>query len=193
MMAKASLALTAAGGGLLAPIAKAFKESFNRASDVKTLSDRFGMTAEKVSAMAYAFERGGSSLDEFASSMDNFQAAMFGAANQQTATFDQLFLNARNMAKLPIDKQFDIVLSRVNRLANPMDRARIGAELFGGEWAKLSNTTLKSAESLRALEEEAARVGAVISTEDAERGQKITLALTEAWQALKYAILEVGT
>lgn len=191
-VAKAGLGLTAIGGTALAPITKAFTNVLTRAADFKTLSDRFGVTTEKLSAMTYAFERGGSDMDEFAATMEHVQGVMFENANHQGTTFDQLFLNARNMAKLPLDKQFDMLLSRVNRLSNPMDRARVGTELFGNAWSKLSNTTLRSAEAFDDTQMEAFRRGLVTTTAEAESAQQFMLSFKESLLAVQYAFMEIG-
>jgi len=193
MTANVGLKMAAVGGGLLSPITKVFAESASRASEIKTLSDRYGVAADKVSSLAYAFERNGVSLDEFGGTLDTLQAKMFSAADGADDTFRRLGINARAFTKLPLDKQLETLIDRINNLADPMDRAAVGAEFFGASWNKIANGAGSSVKALRALQEEAHKAGAVLNDQQAEEGQRTVRAFTASWQALKYAVLEVGT
>lgn len=192
IVASAGLNLSVAGGSLLAPITKAFDFAADRGTAFANMSDRFKVPVEKLSAMGYAFERGGLSLDEFGATMDGLQAKMFAAADGADDLFIRLGINARGFAQLPLDKQFEQLLAHVNRLADPMDRAAVGTELFGDAWRKLSGTSMKSLETFKALAKEADAAGAVMSGKDARQARETTQALTMAWVELKSTLLKVG-
>jgi hypothetical protein len=193
LTASIGLKMAAAGGALLGPLAGVFKEAAGRSADIGNLSDRTGVAADKLSALAYAAERGGVNFDEFAGTLDGFQGKLFAAADGSDEVFRRLNLNGRALAQMPLDQALGTVLDRVNALADPMDRAAVGTEIFGSQWQKLGNTAFKSRAALKALTDEAGRVGAVVSAEDAKRGQEVLRAFTATWQSLKYAVLEVGT
>lgn len=195
MVATVGLKMTAAGGSLLGPITKVFADSASRASDIKTMSDRYGVSAEKISSLAYAFERSGVSLDEFGSSLDGLQGKMFDLADGSDQTFRRFAqsINPQRFGLMTVDKQIETLIDRINSLADPIDRARIGSEFFGASWHKISNGAGSSVTALRALQDEAKKAGAVLTDKQAEEGQRTVRAFTASWQALKYMVLEVGT
>jgi len=191
-MAGIGLKLSAAGGALLAPIAKVFDFAAGRAAKFADMSDRFNVPVERLSALAYAFERGGVEIDEFGSTLDQLQAKMFSAADGADDTFRRLGLNARAFATLPLDQQLETLVDRINALADPMDRAAVGTEMFGSAWRELSTSSLRSGDALRALTRDAKNAGAVISAEDAMRGRDAMRGLNQLWVEFKSTVMEVG-
>lgn len=190
--AKIGLGMVGAGSAILAPITAIFASTANRANDIKLLSDKFNTNAETISAWAYAFERGGVSLDEFGGTLDSFRSKLFAAADGSDDDFRRIGLNALALEKMSKTDAFQLVVDRINNLGKATDRQEMGLKFFGSAWDKLGTTVLKSSESFKVLQQEAKDVGAVITNEQAAQGQKSIMAFTQAWQSLKYALMEVG-
>ena len=190
--AKIGLGMVGAGSAILAPITAIFASTANRANDIKLLSDKFNTNAETISAWAYAFERGGVSLDEFGGTLDSFRSKLFSAADGADDDFRRLGLNALALEKMNKTDAFRLVVDRINNLGKATDRQEMGLKFVGSAWDKLGTTVLRSSESFKALQKEAKDVGAIITNEQAAQGQKSVMAFTQAWQALKYGLMEVG-
>ncbi|MBY0513087.1 MAG: hypothetical protein K2P78_04150 [Gemmataceae bacterium] len=192
--ATAALALTATGGTALAPLAKVFRGTVENGAEIKKLSDRYAISAEKVSALAYAFERSGVGIEEFGATLDGLQSKMFSLADGGDELFTRFAkgINPAWFAMQKADRQVEILIDRINNLADPVDRAAVGAEFFGSAWGKIANGAGGSVSALRDLEEQARKAGAVMTDDEAARAKAINDDLTASWQALKYGILELG-
>lgn len=191
-MAKVGAGLLGAGGVLAAPLTKLFKDAVSRGADIDALAKRFDLTAESVSGLAYAFERGGVGLDEFGGTLDGLNAKLLAAAGGGDSVFERLGLNARALIELPLDEQLEIIADRFTQIRLATDQAEVATELFGAAGTKMLPYLKHGAAGLRALAEEGRKAGAVLSAEDARQSADLMRAFTATWQALKYAVLEVG-
>lgn len=192
MWAKIGAGVSFAGATAAAPLLKLAGDAASRGADIKTLSDRFNLTTQSVSALAYAFESVGSPFEEFAGTLDSLGAKLASAADGNDELFRRLHLNARAMIDLPLDKQLDMIADAFSRITNPIDRANVASELFGGSGAKLLPVLAKGAAGLKALKDEASELGFVLDPESATRGQDAMRGLTASWLAFKSVLLEVG-
>jgi hypothetical protein len=191
--AKIGLGAAAIGGSVLAPITKVLTETVTRGAAIDSLAKRFNLTTESVSGLAYAFERVGLSFEDYEGTLDGFNAKLIAAADGNDELFRRLGLNARALIEMPLDQAFLKVADAFNRIKGSGDRAVKAEELFGSSGLKLLPVLQKGAQGFRDLHQEAAKAGALLSAEDAAQSTQILRNLTEAWQLLKYVVLQIGS
>lgn len=189
---KIGTGLVAGGAGILAPMTKSFTDVVTRGRDIGNLANRYKLTTESVSGLAYAFEQVGSGLDEFTGTIDAFSSKVFAGADGSDDSFRRLGLNARRLINLPLDKQFAVVADRLSRITRESDRAEMAQAMFGSAGLKLLPILRQGAKGFENLAGEAQEAGAIVSAAEAARSQELWKAYTQTLQAVKYAFLEVG-
>ena len=190
--AKVGAGVGGMGAAALAPITASFKEAVENGRDIGRIADRFKLSTESVSGLAYAFESVGASLDEFGGTLDGIGAKIAAAADGGDETFRRLGLNARALINLPVDKQLELLADRFTQIKNPIDRANIAQEMFGSAGLKLLPILEKGAAGFSELRGEAEDTGAIVSGEQAKQAQQIWANYTAVLRSVKYALLEVG-
>jgi hypothetical protein len=190
---KLGLATTAAGSAVLAPLVKVFGDAVTRGAAIDALSRRFALTTESVSALAYAFEKSGGSLDEFDGTLTSLAAKVKGAADANEELVDGLKgLNGRALIRMPLDQQVDRIADAFSRITNPIDQATVAQDLFGASGLRMLDVLKRGSGGLAAWKKEAVSRGAVLSQEDATRATTAMRAYTDTMLAVRLAIGEVG-
>ena len=189
--ASVALKMGATGGALFTPIAKIFSDAVSRGADVSKLAERFNTTTESVSGLAYGFEKAGGNLEEFGGAIQGISDKINDAATANAELIDGLRgLSGRSLLGKTLDQQLDAIAERFKTITREADRSQVANGLGIGKllpWLKRGKAGLDE------LRSSAKNAGAVLSAEDATRGRLALEAYTEAWQALKYALLELGT
>lgn len=189
--AKVAVGLTLgrlAEGGIQ-KVAGLFGDVAGRASAMDLLAKKLGTTTEEVSALAYAFEQQGVGFEQFQGTLEGLATSLSSAADGADDSFRRIGLNARALIRLPLPDALEMIVDRLKDVTLAEDRVRIANELGLGS---LLPIVKKGAAGLRELKAEAARAGAVVTPEQAERGRAVMMQYTKTWQALKYAVLEAG-
>ena len=193
MSAKIGLAAGAGAASITAPMAKFFKDAVGRGAQIDLLAKRFGLTTESVSSLAYAFEKGGASLDDFEGMLGGLANKVAAAADANEELVDGLKgLNGRRLINLPIDQQLGEITDAFARIVNPIDRARVAQDLFGDSGLKLLEVLNRGSAGLADLKAEAAARGALVSQEDATRATEAQRSFNDVVLAGKLALAEIG-
>lgn len=171
----ASIAMLTTGLVRAAGAAIEFGDEVNKAV-AKT-----GVSAENFSELAYAAKQNDIELTSLTTAFKKMQQAVSqaGSGSKQTqAVFRALRIDFEEFRKLSPDKQFEQIAEQISRIKDPADRTRVAVELFGRAGADLLPLFEEGAEGLRKAREEAQRMGATLTGEQAKK-------LAEADDAIK--------
>lgn len=193
--AKIGLTGTAAGGAALAPLAKTLTDAVTRGAKIDQLAKRFGTTTTEVSALAYAFETAGVTLEEFEGTIDGVRSKITAAADANEDVIQGLAsfrTNGRRLIDMPLEKQLDHLADAFTRITRESDQAEQAQSLFGASGLKMLEVIKRGSSALAERKAKAGPGGGLVSQEDATRSTNLLRAYTEAWQGVKYTVLEVG-
>ncbi len=138
--------------------------------EMQKASAKTGVSVEKFSELAYAAKQTDVPLEALSNAFKKMQVAISNAGSggkAQLETFRALGVNFEELRKLSPDKQFELLADRIHALQDPADRARAAVELFGKAGADLLPLFAQGAAGLRLFEEEAHRVNATLTDEQA--------------------------
>lgn len=193
--AKIGLTGVAGGGAILAPLAKTLTDAVTRGAKIDQLAKRFGATTTEVSALAYAFETAGVTLEEFEGTIDGVRSKITAAADANEDVIQGLAsfrTNGRRLIDMPLDKQLDHLADAFTRITRESDQAEQAQNLFGASGLKILEVIKRGSAALADRKAKAGPGGGLVSQADATRSTQLLKAYTEAWQGVKYTVLEVG-
>ena len=190
-VAKAGAGMTALGAAIVTPLAAAVNHFLEVGGALDDMSARTGIARSTLGELAFAATQSGASLEDIEKSTARMQRTIVEAAEgSQTAVdaLDLLGLKAQDLqGKLP-DEQLEIVTDALAGVQDPAIRTAAAMEILGKSGTKL----LPMAGQLRALREEAVRLG-LAPTEEAV---KLSDALGDTFGAVKdvigAAMFEIG-
>lgn len=189
-VAGAVAALAAATGAA----ALAFKEfvapSFEALDVLGDLSNRLGVSTDKLAALQHAAKMSGIEQDSLTQATGKFLNTLSDAANgtkSAAAGFTALGLKASDLKNLALDDQFVAVARAFENIKNPADRIRIAMDLFGKSGAQMLQLLNGGATELIATLEDAHALGIAPSNEEVARIQRANDALdrmSAAWTGI---------
>ena len=191
----AGAGLAGAGGGILGGLAGAATASLDRAVDLSRLAGKLGVSTEDLSAMAYAASTAGVSIEELEGHFENFAERVAQAANgtgEGAESFKKLGIDAKALAGQSSIQQLETLADAMLKVGNNTERLGILSQLGGDQFQKLNVILKGGSAGLRELRGEAQSVGAVLTTEQAERAMQAQLNLNRAWTAGKSILYTLG-
>lgn len=192
-----NIGLGAAGLGtaMFAPLFGIFKEAAGWGDDLNDAADRMDTTAEAVARLGYAAELSAASLEdvETANKKVTMTAADAAEGNEDAAkAFKQMGISAEDFLRLPVDERFAMIADTFEGVNDKTEQMAFLFQLFGKSAAKMLPLIKSGGQGLRDMFEEAERVGAVMSGDDAKKAAKAMDAWDKSIKAIKYTVLEVG-
>lgn len=186
-----ALKVGAVGTAITAPLAKFAADFANRGAAIHQMSERFGASAETVSRLAFAFERGGGTLEGFGGAIDGLVTKISHLENSADL-FDGLLSQPLSGAELrgkSLDEVLDTIAERIKGIARADDQLRVANETgLGG----LLPILKQGAAGLSAIRQEADRTGATMTGSQAQRAFDLSQAMTKAWDEFRFTLLKVG-
>lgn len=186
-VAKTGLSLSVAGGAGVAAFGKLATDAASQGVSVGKLADLLGTSAEKASALAYAFKTAGISQEELAGMARSLGVALSQAADgseEAQGKFARLGLSWRDLQGLPLDEVLARVGAAIDNVAAPADRLRMAQELLGEKGSAALQLFAGRAQNLKALMQEGAQVGAVTTGEQVRQAREVA----RGWQVMKDAV-----
>lgn len=163
----ASMAAAAAG------IALGIRNAINQADRIGELAEQIGLSAEKLSALGYAAQINGASMDEFGKGIRTVSRNMLDAAkapNDFSRSLDALGVDWReaNGQFRAADAVFLDVAERFAGMRDGAGEVALAMKLFGEEVGpKLLPLLNRGRDGIQSLTDEAKRFGQVVSDEAA--------------------------
>lgn len=169
------------GVGLAAFFLKTAKEAIHLGDELQKAADKTGLSASKMSELAYVAKISDIELSSLSVSLKKMQVALSEAGTGSKGPNEALTalgLNFKELKSLAADQQFTLIAQRISELKDPADRARAATDLFGKSGADLLPLFLEGSEGIAKLIEEAHKLNAVLSDEQVR-------VLSDADKALK--------
>ncbi|HEP6432445.1 TPA: hypothetical protein VDB83_006794 [Burkholderia cenocepacia] len=170
--ALAATALAAVVAGTVSVVHHATTELENYGKEYVTLSQQTGISMQNLQQWAYVTESAGLKTNEAAKSLEAFEQAQNKAAHgnkQAEAAFTALGISMQQVKAL---SPHDALLAVADAFAQSQDgaaKAAIAQELFGQSGEQLIPTLNQGEDGIRNLENEASRLGGVLSNETNKR------------------------
>ncbi len=170
----------ALGTGIVAPLLAATKHFMTIGDQLDKMSARTGVSTNALSELGFAAEQSGANIETIEKSIRKMQKTIADAATGEKTYVDALKavgLSYQQLAGLSPEKQFEAIASGINAIDDPTMKAAAAVEIFGRSGTQL----IPMLGDMKALREEAKRLGLSIGPEQA----KAAAALTDAWNRVK--------
>jgi hypothetical protein len=166
---------------LISGLTQAGRAAIQFGDDINKASIKSGIAVEEFSELAYAAKQNDIEMTSLSTALKKMQVTLSDTASSGKGATEELTalgLTVEDLKRLSPDKQFELLADRISSLTDPADRARAAVALFGKAGADLLPLFEQGAAGIRALREEAERMGATLTGEQAA-------ALAEADDAIK--------
>jgi DNA repair exonuclease SbcCD ATPase subunit len=162
-----------AGVGVgLESLTRAIEQAVERGDQMNTLASRMKTTTENLTQLEYAAKLADVPFSSLASSLDemskNLSMAAEGTGRAQKA-FEDLGINAADLLRLPLAKQFEEIAQKIAGLESATDQARVAMQIFSGMGANLLPILKGGAAGVQKFREESDRLGNTLGTESAHK------------------------
>lgn len=181
-----NMAMAMGAAFALDAIKDGIKQAVDYADAMSDMSQRVGQSVESLTAMGYAAQFSGTSIDTYAAGVEKLSNNMVSAADGNAAAikmFSQLGVSATdNTGKLRDSKDvFLDVADAVAGIQSPAEKTAVVMDVFGkSAGPELLQMLNQGKGGIEALTAEAQAMGAVLSTETAEQAGQFNDALDRA-------------
>ena len=181
-----NMAMAMGAAFALDAIKDGIKQAVDYADAMSDMSQRVGQSVESLTAMGYAAQFSGTSIDTYAAGVEKLSNNMVSAADGNAAAlkmFSQLGVSATdNTGKLRDSKDvFLDVADAVAGIQSPAEKTAVVMDIFGkSAGPELLQMLNQGKGGIEALTTEAQAMGAVLSTETAEQAGQFNDALDRA-------------
>lgn len=149
-------------------------------------SDRLGVSTETLKGLQLAAGPAAEGMSRILDHLSRELGAVREGSEEAAAKFRLLGLDGKALSGLPIDRALGAISDRFRTLPTAADRARLGFQLFGRNWAELAPLLAKGSEGFAAAQRRAEELGVTLSREaagkvlDAKGALRELQAVTEA-------------
>lgn len=189
----AKVAFVAATTGMFANMVK---ESVDAADRIGKLSQRLGISTEALSEFQHVAELSGVSFNTMTMGLQRMtrRLAEAGATGKGEAVpaLQELGISAQKIAQLAPEQQFEIIADALSKLSNEGDRVRLAMKFFDSEGVALVQTMGQGAEGIRAMREEAQKLGLSLSSQETKAAADFNDQMTRAQGTLNALAKEVA-
>lgn len=162
------VAFVAATTGMFANMVK---ESIDSADRLGKLSQRLGASTEALSELQHVADLSGVSFNTMTMGLQRMTRRVSEAAagsGEAKKALAELGISAQRLNQLAPEKQFEVLADALAGVSNEGDRVRLAMKFFDSEGVALVQTMGQGAEGIRAMREEARKLGITLSQEDAQ-------------------------
>ena len=171
--ALAPLAVAGAAAGAFA--AKAVKGFLDTSGSLQDMSDRLGVSAEKLQEWQYVAEKSGVSGEDMQGSMEKLNKAIFAAGSGKgdaAKLFKKLGISVRD-ANGKLKTSADIMpqlADAFKKNENPTIRTAMAMQLMGKSGGAMIGVLSQGSEAIKKQQEEAKKLGIILSDADVAAG-----------------------
>jgi len=158
---------TAAGAGAFAAV----KQFSDFGDGLQEMSQRTGTGVEWLSAMKYAADLSGTSIEGVEKSIKKMSSTVEDAKDGLSTTvlaFDKLGVSVADLEGLSPEQQFDKLAAAIAGVEDETQRAALAQDIFGRGGVELLPIFADGVAGLEAMKKEARDLGIVMSEEDAQ-------------------------
>ena len=164
--------------------------------ELQKMSLRTGVSVESLSAMKFAAEQSGASLDAFSDGLRKqarFLTDARDGLSTATDTLDSLGLSLEDVEGLNPDELFSRFADAIASTEDPFLQSAAAQEIFGRGGTALLPLLQEGADGIRRLTDEARATGNVMSTEAAEGAARFTDAINKVKNIVSGQVLKAFT
>lgn len=146
-------------------------------------ADKLGVTTQALAGLQHAGELTGVSTNTMNMALQRMSRRVAEAATgtgEARGALQELGLDAKELAKLPLDEQFNEIAKAMQAVQGDADKVRLSFKLFDSEGVSLKNTLALGADGLREAAREAEILGLAINRVDAKQIENANDAFTRA-------------
>lgn len=188
--AKLGLGIAGVGTAVLGPLTALTTGFLERGDEMKKAADRLGTTPEAISALGYAAEASGASLEDVETAVKSLFKAVH--SEEGSKALGVIGVSPDDLEGKGLVEQMEMIAEGLSGIREGADRGDLALKIFGKGGLKLLPLLKDGAEGIRELTQEAGKVGAIVDKEQAAESEKILDDFSRAYTAVKYAILSVG-
>lgn len=183
-IAFASISAAATGAFL------AFRHYAEELDKIAKVSDKFGVTAESLTALRDGAQLAGLSVEDLAASMKNFEQAVSKAndgGREQIDAFRELGLEASAFRgdQLDLVEVMARVADGMQNVGSASERTALLVKLFGKSGADLAPLLRSGSDGIRKMADEARSAGAVFTREELARVEEFNDSWTKLQQTFR--------
>lgn len=144
----------------------AILKTLDSAGELIDTANNLGIAAQSLQTMQHAAALTGVSADQLNTALyklnQNIGTALTQGAGGATDALKALGIPVKEIAGLRVDKQFEVLATKLGEMSNPAERTALAMELFGKQGPKI----LTMVENLAAAKKEMADLGLALSDID---------------------------
>lgn len=151
------------GGGLFGEV---IRQSIEFGDQIQKAAARAGTSASAMSKLAAAAGQVDVDIDSLSKGFKELQVSISKAASGsdgQARLFDALGVSVQSLRAMRPEEQLAVIADQLSKVADPTDRARVGAELFGRTYLALVPILERGGSGIRDLVREQERLGNTFS------------------------------
>ncbi len=189
------IAMTAAGGAILAIGALSVKAFAQMGDEVQKMALRTGFSTEALSELRHAAELSGTALSSLEKASKTLSGAILDAGfglETYVRAFDKIGLSYEQLKGLSPEDQFLAVMEALAGLTDESEKAALAADIFGRAGTQLLPMLANGTEGLKAMRQEAHDLGIVFDQEAANKAAEFNDALTRLKGAVSGIKMEIG-
>jgi hypothetical protein len=189
---KMGAGFAAAGASIIAPLTAAVFQFSEAGSAIDDMSQRTGASAESLSALSYAAQQSGTSMEAVEKGMRKLGQTATAAADGSQSAKDALAavgLTAAKLKGLTPDQQLRTVAEMLSKITDPGKRAARAMDILGKSGAELLPMMNDGAQGITDMMKKADELGLVMSGDQA----KSAAAFGDAWDETKATLSAITT
>lgn len=192
-----SIGLTAAKAGTLAlaPMLALFGAAVERGDRLQDLSERFGETAETMSALGFAAERAGIKFEELqdgVKKLDELTKRGLDGDGKALLALAQMGEDARSFSEMGLADKLIGIADTFEEMTDPLARSQFLFNVFGENARKFLPLIEQGSEGIQESFKRAAATGEIVTTEQAAQAAKLKDTFDDMYKSVKNTLLSVG-
>jgi hypothetical protein len=178
----------ALGMAVFTPLAGAAKVFASTGEELELLSQKTGLSVEMLSAMKYAADQSGVSLETLAKGFKGMERNIYGSGQG----FARIGVSAAQLKAMKPEEQFATLADRLSRIQNPGQRAALAMQLFGKAGEDLLPFLEHGAAGINELMATAQKMGFVWTEQDVKAAVEFQRSIKLLWFEIKNLAARIG-
>jgi len=187
--------MTVAGGVITASLGKAVASFAKTGDQVQKMAIRTGVSTEALSELGFAAEQSGTNIEAlgkgFKAQADFLEDAKDGLSTA-TDAMDKLGLSLSDLQGKSPEDVFMILGDAIGGIEDPMQRAALANDVFRRSGVELLPMFASGKAGIKALREEAQRLGISLSQDQANSAAKFTDTMNSLKNSMSGVAIQIG-
>ena len=187
--------MAAMGSAIVLPLVAATKVFLTLGDQLQKMALRTGLAVEALSALSFAADRSGTSLEALEGGLRRMQRTVFDAGRGLAEAKDalkELGLGVKQIQRLRPEDQFRLLAEQLSKIEDPTKKAALAMIIFGRAGTALLPMFERGAAGLDEFTAAAERLGVIVSKEAADAAAELTDQLGDLMTVAKMAAFQIG-